>query len=140
MQGRLPNVLQNFLAEDGEVHDGGVAVVEVRARELAVVGFDHLRLAGLLIGIHAGDGSEVNVRVDEAGDQVLAFAGDYCGARGRLGRRIASIDAKDVAVFDDHGAGCNVVEIFGRDNGDFGDPDLRGLLAEGGVRGNGRYY
>jgi len=137
MPGRLPHVLQNFLAEDGQVHDGGIAVIKVGTRKLAAVGFDHLRLAGLLIGIHARDRRKMNVRVDQAGNEVLAFAGDYPDACGRLGRWTASVDAEDVAVFDDHGASGDMFEIFGRDDGDVGDPGLRRLLAEGGVGGNG---
>src|ERR1700755_758168 len=112
MQARLPHVLQNFFAEDGQVHAGGVPVIEVGTRKLAAVGFDHLRFAGLLIGIHARDRRKMNVRVDEAGDEVLAFAGDYSGAYGRLGRSIAWVDAEYAAVFDDDGAGGDGAEIF----------------------------
>lgn len=78
----------------------------------------------MLIGVHAGNGSEMNVRVDKAGDEVLTFAGDYGDAGRRFGRGIAPVDTQDAAVFEDDGAFGDVVEAFGRDDGDFGDPSL----------------
>src|SRR5262249_29272644 len=121
MEGRAAEVLQDFFAVDGQVDDGGVTVVEVGARELTVISDEQLFFASALIGVHAGDRSEVNVRIDEAGNEVLAFAGDYGGAGGRLGR-IGLLNAEDAAVLDDDCASDRVVGILRGKNGYVGDP------------------
>jgi len=128
VQWGLPEVFQCFVIDDCQIHNRSVAVVEVGTRELFEILLDHLRLAFILIKVHAGNRSEMDVRVDEARNQKLSFSRNHRCA-GKLLPIFFSLYADNAPVFDEHAAPLDVIEILRRDDGDVSNQNLaRGLI------------
>src|SRR5580704_332585 len=120
MQWSFPEVVQQRAVKHSQIHKRGVTVVKIGPWQLLEILLDHLRVGFGLVEVDAGDRGEVNVRIDQAGDEKLSFPGNYVCAGGRL--QFVPLDANDPAVFDQDAAGGDVIEVFRRNDGDVGDP------------------
>src|SRR5208337_5668870 len=100
--------------------------VQIGPRELLEVFIDHHRLGCIgtqaHLELHAGNGSKMDVRVNEAGNKELSLPGND-GCAGRLLRPFSPLDADNASVFDQHVTLCDVIEILRRDDSDVSDPD-----------------
>src|ERR1700674_1081719 len=128
----VPEFIYHLEIVHRQIHNCRVAVVKVGAWELFEVGPDHLRLAFFLIRIHSRNRSKMNVRIDEAWNKKLPFPGNH-RRTGRLLRPFFPLYADDAAVFDEHAALPDVIELLRRDNGDVRDPGSASHLARGGI-------
>src|SRR5215471_4664462 len=130
MPGSLAEILKHFAVEDDQVDQRRVAVIEIRARQLAEVGREHLLFSSSLVGVHARNRSEVNMRVDKTRNEELAFAGDDGSSCGRP-RRGGVVNAENPAVFNNDGSNGWMSQIFRRNDRDASDPRLSGGFALG---------
>jgi hypothetical protein len=97
---------------------------------------DHLLLAITLIERHPGNRSQVDVRINQSGYQILSIPGDDGCSRRRL-CFLTSLDPCDAPVFDQHDALLDVIEALRGNDGDVGDPNSIGVRIRCGI-GNGQ--
>src|ERR1700730_11830539 len=122
MQRSPSEVFQHLRANHSQIYKRRIAKVKVGPWELLEVLPEHLLLMFTLINRHSRNRSQVDVRVDQSGNQILSVSGDYRCSR-RCLRPLISLDPRDAPVFDQQAAFPDVIEALWGDDDDIGDPN-----------------
>src|SRR4029077_15519197 len=129
----LPELVQHLMINYCQIDQCGVAEIQIGAWQLFEISLDHWRLffrgTEAHIETHTRNTSEMDMRVDEAGNKKQSLPGNDCRAD-RLLRRWSSFHAGDASACDQHVARRDMIEILWRDDGDVCDPGWIRRLTE----------
>src|SRR6266404_8354994 len=137
----MSEVVQHPAIDHGRVDERGITEVKVGTRKLFEVflgprrfGFGRTKVH---LRPHSRNGSQVDVRVDQARNKKLSLSRNYRCA-GRLRRRFFSVDANDASIFDQHTALLDVIELLWRNDAYVSNPGSVRCLVWGRLS-NGRH-
>jgi hypothetical protein len=101
VQWRVAETIQLIMVHrNAEIHECGIAIIQVRAWELLEVLPHDPGVGGHLVRVHPRHEGDVHVRVDQTGDEVLALSRYHRRTR-RVVRYRVSINPGDTTVQDE---------------------------------------